>query len=188
VQLRELKERLRLLFRPYWDRWDRWRFIVSEHWLTSNIVALTVAIVLVTGCMVLLMYAFAVPLSSRTVGTLLTIDIVGIALVGNVTIDMMRRYEAKNRLARLLSSLDDERWLYLRRGLEMRYPLFMFQPQDHVPDPDREWFRVWEFLHGDPYGTLASQALFQRSPIGRMRYFNEVLEMARRHRRRSQLQ
>ena len=52
--------------------------------------------------------------------------------------------------------------------------LYLDQQSIDTTTPPEEWSRLWTFLHSDPYGVLASQALFQRSRVGRHRILQDL--------------
>jgi len=149
--------------------------------------AITIVAVAMTCGMLLLMYFLAIGATLWSIGTFVVIDVAGVVLIGSVALDMLRRVEAKRQLASKLSLFTNERYLWTLLYSPVFPPLrFEYPPQPlglELPPPE-QWMELWEFLRLDPFGRIASQALYQRSLQGRDRYLTQVMRMADRIRRR----
>jgi hypothetical protein len=110
----------------------------------------------------------------------LSMFLIGGALISFVIYDGARRYQAKRELSKIFGSASeaDLYWLWLShiRVLDFSF----YNPYEKEYKPLHEFLtRLTEFLNSSRYGDLARQALFQRSPAGRDRYFRNVVARSR---------
>jgi hypothetical protein len=135
--------------------------------------------IVMTLAIYLLMFSLGISATPWSMGAFVVVDLVGIVLVSVVVFDLLDRLEAKQELAELFSHSDRDS-LHILWNLYLDGPSFyVFQDPRKFPESfPEEWHRLRTFLRSYPYGALASQALFQRSPVGRHRYFCQVLRMS----------
>jgi hypothetical protein len=118
-------------------------------------------------------------------GTCFAIDGMGAILVATVTYDVVLRIVAKRELVRFLTGFPEENYEALRIAVERGQPpgvLWPFLAGNEERDTHfSKWFFLGSFLN-TPIGRLASQALFQQSRSGRIRYIDQVIAAARQKR------
>jgi hypothetical protein len=164
-----------------------------------HIYSLLIAGIVVTSGMLLLRHVFTVEITPWpigpenevtveaapwSVGIFVLLEFVGVILVGNVTFAVLQRVDAKNQLALILAGFGDGELAYVRSLIiEGLLPtMFPYRLPEHTsPDSEVKFAKLFSFLNFDPTGQLASQALFQRSRIGRLNYFNRLVRIARRY-------
>lgn len=97
--------------------------------------------------------------------------LVGLPLIWVVTLNVIDRIVAIRHLARMLEGFDEDDMEYMVRVLTDAATLSM------VPHTrfETKWRKLIEFLNSDYFGSIAAQALFQRSRKGRIRYFEQVV-------------
>jgi hypothetical protein len=115
--------------------------------------------------------------------------LIGLVLLFVVSLDALNRLAAKWRLAEVLSKASDSELEFFKLRLEPYMDIAQFDPYDkfHYGPRGADWgadsFRqLIVFLNSEPYGRLASQALLQRSPVGRRRYFAQAVRLSRQWR------
>jgi len=99
----------------------------------------------------------------------------GLPFIWIVALDVIDRIVAVRHVARLLEAFDEEDMEDMADLLTDAATLSM------VPHTrfETKWRTLIEFLKLDYFGGIASQALFQRSHKGRVRYFEQVARIAR---------
>jgi hypothetical protein len=106
----------------------------------------------------------------------------GLPVIWVAALDVIHRMVAVRHLARQLELFDKDDMAYMVDLLTDAATLAM------VPHTrfETKWRALIEFLNLDYFGSIASQALFQRSHEGRLKYFEQVARIARlRFRERS---
>ena len=100
--------------------------------------------------------------------------LMGLPFIWVVTLDVIDRIVAMRHLARQLQGFDEDDMEYMVRILTDAATLSM------VPHTrfETKWRKLIQFLNLDHFGTIASQALFQPSRKGRIRYFKQVARVA----------
>jgi hypothetical protein len=98
----------------------------------------------------------------------------GLPFIWVVTLDVMDRIVATRHLAAMLEGFNEEDVEYMVGALTDRATSFMVSHKRF----EAKWHRLIEFLNVDHFGRIASQALFQRSHKGRIRYFKQVTRIA----------
>ena len=101
----------------------------------------------------------------------------GIILIGGVTIDVYRRVRAKHALLILFEDLSDDEVNNIRNAIGSGG---LFASSDGVSRGVS--YKFQEFLFHHPFGEIASDALFQRSRSGRMKYFDHIVSGAKARR------
>jgi hypothetical protein len=98
----------------------------------------------------------------------------GLPVIWLVALDVVDRIVAVRHLARLVQLFDEDDMAYMVDLLTDAATISM------VPHTrfETKWRILIEFLNVDYYGSIASQALFQRSHTGRLKYFEQVARIA----------
>src|SRR5216683_166994 len=143
----------------------------SSSQLVSLFVAFLIALVVIGFGVVILGLS---KIDSVEPGVAPVFVLVGLPLIWIVTLDVIDRIVAFRHLARLLEAFDEEDMAYMVRVLTDAATLSM------VPHTrfETKWRKLIQFLNLDHFGTIASQALFQPSRKGRIRYFKQVARVA----------
>jgi hypothetical protein len=168
----------------------------SEHWHLQP--AANVAFPALGGIIFLVWWAIGTGLlhAKPSFGSTLVVLIAtvgGTLLIAVTFIDVTKRALAKYYLAckvaeLTLPELDYLKWRVIRpmAPLVLGPPFHRFEGNS-ARDEDSGWPKLVTFLETDPLGTMASDALFQRSRSGRLRYLHSVMQYAEQRRARGML-
>jgi hypothetical protein len=99
----------------------------------------------------------------------------GLPVIWIAALDLIHRMMAVRHLARLLELFDKDDMAYMVKLLTDAATLAMVS---HTRFETR-WRALIEFLNSDYFGSIAAQALFQRSHRGRLKYFKRAARIAR---------
>jgi hypothetical protein len=108
--------------------------------------------------------------------------LIGLATVSVVANGAFKKYRAKQKLAECSAAISEEEERDVWRIISFDYHLHMVGeiPSDIGGRWSNDMRRVIDFLYDDELGRNARYALMQRSPVGRLRYFEKVLRSSKK--------
>ena len=125
------------------------------------------------------------PIGPSSLVTTLVVALFGTIILSSVVFDAAKRIAAKRKLGILLLQLSESDLLYFRYA--RLDPLSFYRFDDFKFRDERDYrkphslplFNLLMFLDSEPLGSVASQALFQRSSASRARYVERAIRLAK---------
>jgi hypothetical protein len=125
---------------------------------------------------------FRSPLAFVIVGVVLSC----LAVIATLLTDVLRRAAAKDKFARILSQYDPWVLKEMKVLIDQDSPtpyfdLWLLPDYPHQREFSKIGYMLRSLLREKPWGPIAAQALFQRSRVGRVRYFEQAAQRYSAH-------